>query len=253
MTNPMDLGGKTVLVTGASSGIGRETAILLSELGARVVLVARNAERLERTREALTGEGHQVAALDLAAAEEIPKWMQTVVAQAGPLDGLVHAAGKQAAFPVRFATEKRVEDLVRTNLYSAIMLARGFSDKKCRAANGGSIVFLSSVMAFSGKPAISVYGATKGALVGLTKSLAVELAPERIRVNCLAPGFVETEMLEEARGLMTDEQVAALQQAHPLGFGSARDVAHAAAFLLAETGRWITGSTLVLDGGYSAQ
>ncbi|MBV8135452.1 MAG: SDR family oxidoreductase, partial [Deltaproteobacteria bacterium] len=136
---------------------------------------------------------------------------------------------------------------------SSLLLARGFSHKAVRDPAGGSIVFLSSVIAFSGKPAVSVYGATKAALMGLTKSLAVELAPDRVRVNSIAPGFVETEMFEEARAVMTDEQVEALRQAHPLGFGSARDVAHAVAFLLADTGRWITGSTLIVDGGYSAQ
>jgi NAD(P)-dependent dehydrogenase (short-subunit alcohol dehydrogenase family) len=253
MTNPMDLRGRNVLVSGASSGIGRATAILLSELGACVVLVGRDSDRLQQTLSAMQPGGHRVEPFDLSRSEEIPKWMQSIAAETGPLHGLVHAAGKQAAMPIRFATESRVDELMRTNLYSAIMLARGYSHKSCRPADGGSIVFLSSVMAFLGKPAISVYGATKAALVGLTKSLAVELAPERVRVNCLAPGFVETEMFDQARAVMTDEQVTALQQAHPLGFGTARDVANAAAFLIADTGRWITGSTLVLDGGYSAQ
>jgi NAD(P)-dependent dehydrogenase (short-subunit alcohol dehydrogenase family) len=253
MTNPMDLNGKTVLVTGASSGIGRETAILLSELNARLVLVARNAERLQQTAASLVGSGHRIEAFDLTALDDIPKWMQSIAAETGPFTGLVHAAGKQAATPVRFINQARAEDLIRTNLSSAILLVRGFSHKTCRDPKGGSIVFLSSVMAFAGKPAISVYGATKAALIGLTQSLAVELAADRIRVNCIAPGFVQTEMFEEARSIMSDEQVEALKQAHPLGFGTARDVAHAAAFLLADTGRWITGSTLVVDGGYTAQ
>jgi 3-oxoacyl-[acyl-carrier protein] reductase len=253
MADPMDLSGKTILVTGASSGIGRTTAILLSELHARVVLVARNAGRLQETLAAMAAGDHRVETFDLSLSDEIPKRMQLIAAETGPFHGLVHAAGKQAATPIRFATESRVEDLVRTNLYSAVMLARGFIHKSCRPPDGGSIVFLSSVMAFSGQPGISVYSATKGALVGLTKSLSIELAPDRIRVNCVAPGFVETEMFEQARTLMADEQVTVLQQAHPLGFGSARDVANAAAFLLADTGRWITGSTLVIDGGYSAR
>lgn len=249
----MHLDDSTVLVTGASSGIGRETAVLLSELNARLVLTGRNEERLNQTLAALHGDGHYAEPFDLSQTEEIPKWMQSIVAKTGPLHGLVHAAGKQAAIPIRFANEKRLDDLVRTNLYSAVMLARGFSQKTCHAAVGGSLVFLSSVTAFTGKPAISVYGATKAALVGLTKSLAVELAPERIRVNCVAPGFVQTEMLEELRALATEEQMKALEAAHPLGFGTPRDVANAVAFLMADTGKWITGSTLVLDGGYSAQ
>jgi NAD(P)-dependent dehydrogenase (short-subunit alcohol dehydrogenase family) len=242
-----------VLVTGASSGIGRATAILFSELNARVILAGRNADRLAATLATLQGGGHRAEAFDLARSEDIPKWMQSIAAETGPLHGVVHAAGKQAATPIRFANETRIEDLVRTNLYSAIMVARGYSHKTCRPAEGGSLVFLSSVTAFAGKPGISVYAATKSALIGLTKSLAIELAPERIRVNAIAPGFVETEMLAEARTVMTEEQIAALEKAHPLGFGLPRDVANAAAFLVADTGRWITGSTLVVDGGYSAQ
>ncbi len=250
--NPMDLSGRTILVTGASSGIGRETAVLLSQLKARVVLTARNEERLSTTLATLHNDGHRAEPFDLSRTDEIPKWVQGIAAQAGPLHGIVHAAGKQASVPIRFVTDQKVDDLVRTNLYSAIMLARGFSQKNCHAPGGG-LVFLSSIMALASKPAISVYSATKSALVGLTKSLALELAPQNLRVNCVAPAFVETKMLEELRAVLTDEQMEALRSSHPLGFGTPRDVANAVAFLLAETGRWITGSTLVLDGGYSAQ
>ncbi len=249
--NPMDLSGRTILVTGASSGIGRETAVLLSQLNARLVLTGRNEERLTATLSALHSDGHRAEPFDLSRSEEIPKWVQGVAAQVGPLHGIVHAAGKYAAVPIRFVSERGVDDLVRTNLYSAIMLARGFSQKNCHVP-GGSLVFLSSVAAFAAKPAISVYAATKSALLGMTKSLAVELAPQRIRVNCVAPGVVETEMQNELRSVMTDEQMDELRRAHPLGFGTPRDVANAIAFLLAETGRWMTGATLVLDGGYSA-
>lgn len=253
MTNPLDLKGKTIVVTGASSGIGRETAILLSQLEANLVLVARNRDRLEATRDAMSSGNHRIEVFDLSACEEIPKWMQSVAAVTGPIHGVVHAAGKQAALPIRSAPKARIDDLLHTNLYSAMMLARALVHKTCRPADGASLIFLSSVIAFRGKPALSIYGASKAALIGLTKSLAVELAPERIRVNCIAPGFVQTEMLEQAQELMTEEQIQALEHAHPLGFGTPRDVAHAAAFLLADTGRWITGSTLVIDGGYSAQ
>lgn len=253
MVNPLDLSSKTVMVTGASSGIGRETALLLSQLGARVVLVGRNAERLQATRERLAGDAHRVEAMDLALSDDVPKWVQSVASQTGPIHGLIHAAGKQAAIPIRSAPKTRIDDLIQTNVYSAIMLARGLSHRTCRPPEGASFVFISSVMAVCGKPALSVYSATKAALIGLTKSLAVELASDRIRVNCIAPGFVETEMFEQARELMTDPQVDALRQAHPLGFGLPRDVANAAAFLLADTGRWVTGTTLVIDGGYSAQ
>ena len=107
-------------------------------------------------------------------------------------------------------------------------------------------------MGLVGRPAIAAYSATKGALVSMTRSLALELAPEGIRVNCVAPGFVESEILEQVKSVVTEDQFEAIRKMHPLGFGTPRDVANAVAFLVADTGRWITGSTLVIDGGYSA-
>jgi NAD(P)-dependent dehydrogenase (short-subunit alcohol dehydrogenase family) len=250
--NPMDLEGSAVLVTGASSGIGRETAILLSELNARVVLTARNPERLEATRRLLSGDGHLVEPFDLSRTAEVSDWLRSQVSRSGPLNGLVHCAGVLLTSPARFARNPAAEDLMRTNLLSAIMLMRGFCQKGCHAAES-SVVFLSSIMGLSGAASMSVYGASKAALIGLSRSLAVELAGERIRVNCVAPGLVQTDMLEQFRELLSPEKFDAMERAHPLGFGTARDVAHAIAFLLAGTGRWITGSTLVVDGGYSAQ
>jgi NAD(P)-dependent dehydrogenase (short-subunit alcohol dehydrogenase family) len=250
--NPLELTGRRVLVTGASAGIGRETAILLGALNARLVLAGRNEQRLRQTLACLDGEGHSMEVVDLAAVEQIPEWMRRIAAAGGPLNGLVHAAGKQIVAPIRALSPQSLDSLMKTNLYSAVMLARGFCQKDC-GAPGGSIVFVSSVMAMVGQPARAAYGASKAALVGLTKSLALELARDRIRVNCVAPAFVQTGMLDRVREMLSAEQFAALEQAHPLGFGTPRDVAHAIAFLLADTGRWITGSTLVVDGGYSAQ
>lgn len=251
-SNPMDLSGATVLVTGASSGIGRETAILLSELNARVVLAGRNRERLELTLGSLQGQGHRIEEFDLCRTEEVSKWLRSIVAQTGPLRGIVHSAGIQVTSPIRFVTQKATEEVMRTNLLGAIMLMQAFSQKGCHTENSSS-VFIASVVGLVGRPQTSVYAASKAALVGLAKSLAVELANQRIRVNCVAPAFVTGEMLDQVRELVTPEQFSALELSHPLGFGSPRDVANAVAFLLADTGRWITGSTLVVDGGYSAQ
>jgi NAD(P)-dependent dehydrogenase (short-subunit alcohol dehydrogenase family) len=250
--NPLDLTGSTILVTGASGGIGSETALLLSSLGARVVLTGRNRERLERTRSSLSGEGHRIEPFDLSASDEIPRWLRSVTAESGPLNAVVHAAGRQMSAPIRAVLPKAVDEMLRTNLTGALMLARGFVQKGCHAESG-SLVFISSVMGLIGRRDISVYSAAKAALIGLTRSLALELAPVRIRVNAVAPAFVQSPMLDEVRELLSPDQWQALEMAHPLGFGTARDVAHAVAFLVAETARWITGSTLVVDGGYSAQ
>jgi len=247
----MDLTGQTILVTGASSGIGRETARLCSQLGARVVLVGRNQERLAETLRSLDGEGHRAEMFDLSSADEIPRWLKSVTASSGALHGLVHSAGIIKLCPLRVSTSQTVEDVMGINVKAAIGLARGFCQRGVGAA-GGSIVFLSSVTGLVGQAGIAAYAASKGAIVALTRALAVELAPERIRVNCVAPGVVTTPLWQGVLEMLTPEQGAALEAMHLLGLGSARDVSYAIAFLIAGTARWITGAVLVVDGGYTA-
>lgn len=252
IANPLDLSSRTVLVTGASSGIGRECAILLSSLNARVVIVGRDEAKLEETSLLLAGSGHRIEPFDFLATEKIASWVKRIAGEVGPLHGFVHAAGHQLVTPVRTLTLSALEEQMRLNLFSGIMLAQGFCQKGC-FVRGGSIVFISSIMASLGKPAISAYCASKAGLLGFTRSLALELVREKIRVNCITPSIVESNMSSTLKDLMLPEQWTALEEAHPLGFGTPRDVANAAAFLLADTGRWITGTALVVDGGYSAQ
>ena len=251
MINPLDLTGQTILVTGASSGIGRETARLISQLGARVVLVGRNEERLAETLRSLAGDGHRVEPLDLTLLDEIPRWLKNITASSGPLHGLVHSAGIHKLRPLRVLSAKTAEDILRINVGAAIALAKGLLQKGV-CASPASIVFLSSVAGLTGQAGVAAYAASKGAIVALTRALAVELAGERIRVNCVAPGVVATEMGQSLLGMLTPQQSAALEAMHLLGFGTARDVSYAIAFLLAETARWITGTVLVVDGGYTA-
>lgn len=251
MINPLDLSGRTFLVTGASSGIGRETAILLSELGATVILVARNEARLEQTRAMMGAGHHQIAAFDLNRTDEIPSWIKSVAQQSGMIDGIVHSAGATLTLPVRLLKTAAFDDLMRINVTAAMSLTRGLRQAGVHREKA-SIVFLSSVMGLVGQPGISAYSASKGALEAMCRSLAVELAPEGIRVNCVAPAHVQTEMADDLKSMLTAAQLADIEKYHPLGIGTARDVAHAIAFLLADTGRWITGTTLIVDGGYTA-
>jgi NAD(P)-dependent dehydrogenase (short-subunit alcohol dehydrogenase family) len=251
MINPMELNNRTILVTGASSGIGRETAILLSQLGARLILVGRNPEQLEKTLTLLEGGSHVVNPFDLIDVEAIPSWMKTIVSDFGPLNGLVHSAGMQFTMPLRLTTSDIMEDLMRVNVTAALSLAKGFRQRGVSTA-GSSVVFLSSVMGIVGQAGQSVYSASKGALVALTKSLALELTRDDIRVNCVAPAVVNTEMSEKMLQSLTPAQITQIEAMHPLGIGHPRDVANAIAFLLADTSRWITGTTLVVDGGYTA-
>ncbi len=248
---PLDLEGRAVLVTGASSGIGRETAILLSSLNARLVLAGRDRERLDATLAGLAGSGHRTERFDLAALDEIGPWLKQLCAGTGPLHGLVHCAGVHGVAPLQAQSAKGLEEILRINVSSALLLAKAFRQRGC-CARDSSIVFMSSAAGLAGAPATSAYSASKAAVCGLTRSLAVELARERIRVNCIAAGFVMTEMTAPIRQALSEDQFRAIEQMHPLGLGSARDVANSIAFLIADTGRWITGSTLVVDGGYTA-
>jgi len=251
MLNPLDMTGCTILVTGASSGIGRETAILLSHLGAKVILVARNKERLKATLTLMAGTGHVIEAYDLAVYEGIPSWIQQLAGAHGRLDGIAHSAGLQATAPLKVMEPTQSEALWRVNVSASLWLAKGFRQRAV-CNSGGSLVFLASVAGLVGQPAIAAYSASKGAVIALTRSLAMELSREGIRVNCIAPGYVKTEMGTEFAGGLTPEHLAAIGKEHPLGFGEPVDVAYAVSYLLSQASRWVTGTTLVVDGGYTA-
>jgi NAD(P)-dependent dehydrogenase (short-subunit alcohol dehydrogenase family) len=224
---------------------------LISELGASVVLVGRNKDRLTETLQTLAGGGHRVEPFDLCSIDDIPRWLKSISTLCGPLHGVVHSAGIHKLRPLRVLTATTVDDVMRVNVGAAISLARGFCQKSV-CAPGSSIVFLSSVSGLAGQAGVAAYGASKGAIVALTRALAVELAGDDIRVNCVAPGVVDTEMGQGLLQMLTPEQRTALAAMHLLGLGRARDVAYAIVFLLAETARWITGTVLVADGGYTA-
>ena len=251
MGNIGDLTGKRVLVTGASSGIGRAAAVLISELGATVIAVGRNESRLEETRDSLTGEGHQISVFDLAQADLIPKWMQEIASE-GRLDGLVHMAGIHGAKPLRISDVEFVNNLLEVNVGAALQLARGFRHKKVRATTS-SIVLASSIAAMIGEPGISAYSATKGAIISICQSLASELSSEGIRVNCISPSVVKTELTIEFFNSLTPEHLSMLEKNHPLGFGEPEDIAPLIAFLISDSSRWMTGSNVVIDGGYSTK
>jgi NAD(P)-dependent dehydrogenase (short-subunit alcohol dehydrogenase family) len=251
MFNPLDMAGRSILVTGASSGIGRATCVVLSRLGARLILVARSQQNLEETRCLLDGDGHIVETCDLRETDAIPSWLKRFGAEHGPLDGLVHSAGVHVTLPLQFMSGEQLNDIMRINFTAAVQLAKGFRQRKVHAS-ASSVVFVSSVMGLVGQAGVSAYVASKGALIAVARSLSLELAADGIRVNCVAPGQVESKMATSQDATLTDEQRAAIETMHPLGIGQPEDVANSIAFLLADTGRWITGTTLVVDGGYTA-
>jgi NAD(P)-dependent dehydrogenase (short-subunit alcohol dehydrogenase family) len=249
----MQLSGRTVLVTGASAGIGRCTAVLLSQLGASVVLLARSQPRLEQTAALLEGSGHRVVAFDLAGLDAISRCLGDLVEQTGPLDGLVHCAGMGSLMPLRALTMEHLDAVMRVNFHAAVALTTTFCRKSMRQARA-SVVLVASVAGLLGVPVRSAYSASKGALIAFARSAALEMAKTGLRINCVAPAFVKTEMYEGSLSALTPEQLEKLiETTQPLGLGDPIDVANAIAFLLADTGRWITGSVLAVDGGYTAQ
>lgn len=252
--NPLRLDGRHILVTGASSGIGRSTAAMLHALGARLSVVDRDEPGLAALCVELdAGEPVVRHAADLSDIAGIEPLVARCVAANGALHGVVHCAGIQAIVPVRTLQIDGWRRIFAVNTEAALMLGKCLSSKKVYAGRQGSIVFISSVMGMVGSVGAVAYSMSKAALDGMARSLSLELAPRGIRVNCIAPGFVQTLLFEDTARLWDEDTRKAVEAQHPLGFGRPDDVAHAVAFLLADTGRWITGSTLVVDGGYLAR
>lgn len=246
-----DLGGRVVLVTGASAGIGRATAEFLARQGATIIANGRDAARLDATVAALDGTGHRAAPFDLAQIDAIPAWLKGLAADA-PFAGIAHCAGVQVARAVRQFDLAHFDQIMHANLASALALARGLRQQGVRV-DGAAMVLVSSVGAFIGQPSNIVYGASKAGLISAARGLAMELLRDGIRVNAVAPALVETEMAERTRRTMTEAQYAAILDRHPMGLGKPDDVANAIAFLLSDAARWINGITLPVDGGHLAR
>lgn len=251
--NPMDLAGRSMLVTGASSGLGRATAVLLSRLGARLLLIGRNPERLRQTLDSLEGEGHQSLEFDLNDVEGIVPMIAEQTAKFAPLSGLFHAAGITQTRPLAVCRPEDIESIFRTNVLAASQLLRGLTKPRAVSPDGCSAVIVGSVMSCVGAPGKIAYSISKTAVLGLVRSAALELVRNRIRVNAILPGYFRSEMNERDEKSMTAEQLQEIEKLHPLGIGRVEDVAGAAAFLLSDASRWMTGTGLVVDGGYTVR
>ena len=251
MHNPLDLTGNLVLVTGASSGIGRATAIELSRMGARLILTGRRADALEETLAATEKrESHLCSTLDLANLDEIPKWVARVVNRSGAqLDGVVHCAGVVRNLPLRAVSKFNIESVMAINVNSALMLLRAVTAKDVASPAGMSIVFVSSAAALVASPGMATYSASKGALKTLVRSAAKELVTRRIRVNCIMPAYVKTPMLERSIDALTD--LKEIERRQCLGLIEPEEVGVMAAYLLSRAARSITGAELLLDGGFT--
>lgn len=252
--NPFNLENKVIIVTGASSGIGAQCAIDCSKMGAKVVLVARNEERLLHTLSQMEGKGHLVLPLDLSLSKDLKEIVKDVVSKMGQINGVVNCAGMSSVTPLKLVTGELLDLFFRTNVYSAINLSKEITRVGNYDKEGGcSIIFLSSIMGLVGEKCKTLYSATKGALIAATRSMACELAKNKVRVNVVSPGAIETPINAKLPHMADPALRKELEDKHLLGLGECSDISNACIYLLSDAARWVTGQNLVVDGGYTAK
>jgi NAD(P)-dependent dehydrogenase (short-subunit alcohol dehydrogenase family) len=252
--NPFLLENKTILITGASSGIGRQCAINCSKSGATVLLLGRSEQRLTETLEQMSNKDiHGLISIDLNELDQLEPLIMEAINKVGKIDGLINCAGISTTLPLNMAKPGKIDEYFKTNVQASINLTRIASKNTVFSENGGSIIFISSVMGMVGEVGKLIYSLTKGALIAGSKSLALELAPRKIRVNCISPGVVITPMSQKSVYNRSEESLEKINSMHPLGLGKPDDVANACIYLLSDASRWITGTNLVIDGGYTAR
>ncbi|MEI6393244.1 MAG: SDR family oxidoreductase [Verrucomicrobiota bacterium] len=240
---------KTFLVTGASSGIGLACAQRLAAAGHRLVLVARNEAKLREAASELPGGPHRVQSCDVSDEIAVEGFFKTLRADGMLLDGMVHCAGIHWLRPLQLTDSRALNEMLHSHVISAVALARALVMQKVVSPQGCAVVWLSSAAALQGNAVTVAYAAAKGALISAARALAAELARRKVRVNVLVPGVVRTPQSEGWMKLLPPEQILAVEKEHLLGIGTADDVAGPACFLLSDDARWITGTTLVVDGG----
>jgi len=254
MVNPIfNLNNKNIIVTGTSSGIGRQCAITFSQLGANVILIARNKERLKETYNKLDKGNHLIISQDITEYGKLEEVVNIAVHKIGKISGFIHSAGIEMTLPLRSMQPSYYEEMFAINVISGFELARIISRKKYLDENGGSFVFISSIMGIIGNAALVGYSASKGALISAVRSMAIELARKNIKVNSISPGYIKTEISKKMFNYISEESKKEIIDMHPLGLGKPEDIADACAFLLSDASRWITGTNLIVDGGYSAK
>lgn len=249
MKTIIDLSKKTILVAGASSGIGAETAILCSELGAKVVLIARREDKLKEVLQKLSGDIHRYFTFDLSLFDETEGFMKALIHEVGPLDGIVYSAGIPGTRPLKMLKPSALNEVMNINFNAFVELVR-CATKKNAYSKGMSIVGISSISSTIGSLGKTAYCASKAAMDSAVRCMAKELSVYEIRVNTVCPGIIETEMFQVFQnnaGESKDAQDKIDRQY--LGLGKPVDVANAIAFLLSDASRMITGSNIGIDGG----
>lgn len=246
--NNSDLLKKNILVTGATSGIGKQIAMTCITNGANVFFCGRSEEKLAQLNK-LYGDTHRYIKVNLALDEDINALSEIDV----QLDGVVHYAGIMKTLPAKFVNREALHEIMNTNFYAPTLLTSCLLKKK-KINKGSSIVFISSIGGnFIASKGNAMYSASKGAVNAYAKVLALELSGQSIRVNTINPGMIKTEMWSPETSSISQEQILEDEKKYPLGYGEPTDVAEATVFLLSNKSKWITGSNIILDGGFTIQ
>lgn len=250
MMDSFSLHGKKVLVTGASSGIGKQIAVSISLHGGTCIITGRNEKKLAETFKSLNNNitPNQCITCDLSKQEE----MELLVQEISNLDGVVFTAGVINYTPIRFLSEKHLHEIFSINFDANVLLTQKLLSKK-KINTGASLVYTSSISSHLGVPGTAIYAASKAALNSFAKVLASELSVRKIRSNVITPGIIRTNLFEGVSGKLNEEEFNKQEGRYPLGFGASRDVANAAIYLLSPASKWVTGTELVIDGGLTLQ
>lgn len=248
----IDLNDRVFIVSGASSGIGRETSRLLYQLGAKVAIWGRNVEALHETAKDMDPMKCHIASFDITDSKQLDDEVSSCVEKFEYISGICHSAGFEVTLPLRSMRVNHYVDLYKVNTVAAFELARVAAKKKNINPSGASFVFISSITEQGSRPGLTGYSASKGALVSGTRALALELASKNIRVNCVSPGTVKTELIENLLNKLEPDKREKRLSDYPLGLGEPIDVANLVAFMLSDRSRWITGTNVTIDGGYTA-
>jgi len=252
MSNPFSLENKTIIITGATGGIGKSCANECAKMGAKVILIGRNIQKLQEIEKEINSEKCLIFPFDITNFDELENVVQEVVGRFGKISGFIHAAGKEVVLPIKNTKTPIIEDLLKLNTLAGFEIARLLTLKKFRDEKMCSFVFISSVMGSLGEPGHLAYCISKGAVNTGVKAMALELAKSNIRVNSVSPAIIQTEMSENLFQNIPEESKIEILKRHPLGIGNPEDVALACVYLLSDTSKYITGIDLIVDGGYSA-
>lgn len=253
MYNPLTIAGKTILVTGAASGIGRQCSVDFSNAGANLILLDLNQEALDATKELCNPDVKiYCGAVDLTQVDAVTNFVTNAVAVVAPVDGVLHCAGIEKTLPFNKLSDEDYKRIYNVNVLGALNVMKPIMKGKNHGENT-HFVLISSITSIVGRPGVAAYAASKGAILSMVKTIALEIAPKGMTINCISPGTILTPLMQQMMESLTEDQRMERQEGFPLGLGRPSDIANTAMFLLSDGARWITGQNIVVDGGYTSR